>query len=111
MYYNTSTGGEQKQVKLSVVKKPQLVLNLAPSSTGQPNIQKPQLVLNVGSSTIQPVTQPTSQPITQSVNLTSGYAAADYKKYDQRTHVYMVPGMYGCSPDRFPRDEWLYDFQ
>lgn len=41
----------------------------------------------------------------------NGPTAADYKKYDQRTHVYMVQGMYIGSDQPFVREEWLYDIQ
>lgn len=37
--------------------------------------------------------------------------AADYKKYDQRTHVYMKPDTYIGADEPFVREEWLYDIQ
>ena len=40
-----------------------------------------------------------------------GPTAADYKKYDARTHAYMLPGMYIGADTPSPREEWIYNFE
>lgn len=42
---------------------------------------------------------------------TLGPVAADYKRYDQRTHVYMKPDTYIGADTPMVRDEWLFDPQ
>ncbi len=100
---------------------PQL-LNTAGAKHLQLSLPKeilPQLLNMAGSGTLSesvhsPMTLSMTQPnISLRDNLAgfNGPTALDYKKYDQRTHVYMKPDMYIGADTPMVRHEWLFDIK